>query len=213
MSSGCAYVRRYHLCFYIPPSPIVWTFPECCPGDEWSQCCRSFNCPYSPDFFSIITPRWFILHIDIPGMLMMELTLLTYSGSAQIIRHPDAFLYGPFDTPTRACLAGLVDSTLVDCFIWTFFPDTLVIPYAQTGEFYLLNISAPSDPQSETIYSFSLLHYGEPGCATLDCNMMIFCAITAVTAQPTDCNPQSNTFTLSGQVYFVHPPQTGNLVV
>ena len=195
--------------FHIP-YVSYWSPLECCPGDVWPQCCRSYNC--KGQINTTIMQRWFIMHIASSGMIMVKITKIHLYNNTPVIMHPDAFLYGPFDTPTGACLAGLVDSTVVDCAFYGSHPDTLVIPNAQSGEFYLLNITgAPYLYGSDFI--FRLLHLGEPGYGTLDCNMMVYCTILSITAHTSVCNPQSNTFTLSGQVYFVHPPQTGNLVV
>ncbi|MGC8864836.1 MAG: hypothetical protein ACP5O2_03840, partial [Bacteroidales bacterium] len=185
---------------------------ECCPGDIWPQCCRSWGCLPG----HIITPRWFFIRVATPGKIEMLVSVLKYlvTPGVWVTFCPDFLVYGPFYDPTSVCVAGLTDSTVVDCHIYNYGPDTINIPWGNTGEFYLINITAITWSYNYPFYyKFFLLHSGEPGYGSLDCNMMIYCSILSLTAQPSDCDPTNNTFTLSGKVYFVHPPQTGNLVV
>ncbi|MEJ5303388.1 MAG: hypothetical protein HPY80_09330 [Bacteroidales bacterium] len=196
---------------YAPYTGINGTPPECCEGDIWPDCCRSFHC--KGDTYITDVPRWFIIHIENQGDIMIEYSCLFTVGVISYVFHPQAFLYGPFDTPTGACLEGLVDSTVVDCCTHGAGPYTFIIPNALPGQFYLLNITAWQVNSNGAYYYLKLLHQGEPGYGSLDCNMMIYCTVLALTTQTSPCNPQTGTFTLSGEVYFVHPPQTGNLVV
>ncbi|MGC8865554.1 MAG: hypothetical protein ACP5O2_07515 [Bacteroidales bacterium] len=54
---------------------------------------------------------------------------------------------------------------------------------------------------------------GQPGAAVLDCGMVYNCTILEMTASVGACNPQSNTFGVTGQLYFTNPPPTGQLVI
>lgn len=197
---------------FITPGNAPTLVGECCPGNQLIDCCRSWGClPYE-----IITPRWFFVRIASPGRIEMLVTAVRFFNLPpySITYCPNYLVYGPFYEPTSACVAGLTDSTVVYCHVYTVNePDTLIIPWGNTGEFYLINITAEPLSCLAVHFTFQLLHIGEPGYGTLDCNMMLYCTILSITAHPSACDPNTNTFTLSGKIYFVHPPQTGNLVV
>ena len=184
---------------------------ECCPGEIFLNCCRSDGCLPDP----LRSPRWFFIRIATPGKIQILVTFQRlYSNGLWITFCPDFLVYGPFYSPTEPCVAGLVDSTVVDCHIYTAnVPDTINIPWGNTGTFYLIALHSWTYGADIMYSKLQLLHDGEPGYGTLDCNMALNCTILSVTAQPSSCDPQSNSFTLSGKVYFIFPPQTGNLVV
>lgn len=197
---------------FVLPSYSGYQFYECCEGQTWwTDCCRSWGCLISEP---IDDPRWFLLRIGSPGKIQL-LCYLRHINSTGTIYYPSTMLFGPFYTPTGPCVAGLVDSVIVDCHdpVQNPGPDTITIPWGNTGEFYLLNIEAYNWLAVPIYLSFRTVNYGQPGFGTLDCDMTIYCQILSITAQASACDAATNTFTLSGQIYFVNQPLTGQLVV
>ncbi len=87
------------------------------------------------------------------------------------------------------------------------------IPNALPNEYYLIRISGID----HNVISFHLFidqeNYGQPGAGTTTCDFVTHCSILEITHQASSCNPITNTFSVSGQIYFSNPPSTGNLVV
>lgn len=199
---------------YFKPPYSLTIFFECCPGQTYyTDCCRSWGCLTS---IIINEPRWFLLRIASPGKIQIEIRAQFLSSNGTFMPLDISYMiFGPFYTPTGACVAGLVDSVIVDCrdALQSPLKDTATIPWGNTGEFYLLNIDSDNGGPYPLYISFRTVNLGQPGYGTLDCDMTIYCQILSITANASVCNPASNTFTLSGRVYFVNAPQTGQLVV
>lgn len=57
------------------------------------------------------------------------------------------------------------------------------------------------------------INAGDGGAASLSCDIVSHCNIFEFTAQAPVCDPFTNTFTLTGEIYFANPPSTGFLAV
>lgn len=148
-------------------------------------------------------PRWFFTRIQNPGIIKIAIhTNPTYNI--------DFICYGPFSTPTGACLSGINQENVVDCNTSSVVPDTCIIPNGQPGEYYLLMIKSPT---TYTTLSFQQINDGEPGAGSTTCVIVGNCTVLELSANAGACNPASNTFTITGDVYFVNQPPTGQLVV
>ncbi|HAL65278.1 MAG TPA: hypothetical protein DCP10_06905 [Bacteroidales bacterium] len=201
---------------FVKPANSYAYFYECCEGQTYyTDCCRSYGCLTSS---MIDEPRWFLLRIATSGKIELSIIRTIYNFPTPFQNHIDKpcfMIFGPFDTPTGACVAGLTDSTIVDCHDSYLAPDddTATIPWGNTGEFYLLNVTSDNPYPLPAYLSIKTINYGQPGHGTLDCDMTIYCQILSLTANVSACDSNTNTSTLSGKVYFVHPPQTGQLVI
>jgi len=61
--------------------------------------------------------------------------------------------------------------------------------------------------------SFVQSNYGQPGAGTTNCNLVINCSISAISATPAACNPVTNTFSVNGNIEFSNPPTSGTLTI
>ena len=61
--------------------------------------------------------------------------------------------------------------------------------------------------------SFVQSNYGQPGAGTTNCNLVINCSISAISATPAACNPATNTFAINGNIEFSNPPTSGTLTI
>ena len=121
---------------FVKPANSWTTFYECCEGQTYyTDCCRSFGCLTSS---MINEPRWFLLRIATSGKIELSIiqTIYNFPTPSQNHFHKPCFMiFGPFDTPTGACVAGLTDSTIVDCHDSYLAPDddTATIPGQHWG--------------------------------------------------------------------------------
>lgn len=142
-------------------------------------------------------PTWFVMQIDTAG----PLTLTMQSTPALDI---DFICWGPFPSLTGYC-NNLTQANVVDCSYSTAAVEVVDIPNAQVGQVYVVLITNFSN-QANTI-TFNQTG----GAGSTNCN--ILCNITNVTATPGPCNPQTNTFSLTGQVQVSFPPTSGTLTL
>ncbi|MBW7869052.1 MAG: gliding motility-associated C-terminal domain-containing protein [Brumimicrobium sp.] len=84
-------------------------------------------------------------------------------------------------------------------------------PAAQAGEVYIVILTNYSG-QSGNI-SFYQSNYGTAGAGSTDCSIVVPCKITQVTVNPSACDPNTNTHSVSGQITFNDAPTTGTLIV
>jgi hypothetical protein len=115
-------------------------------------------------------PRWFLLRIASPGKIQIEIRAQFLFNGTFMPLDIRYMIFDPFDTPTGACVAGLVDSLIVDCrdALQSPLKDTATIPWGNTGEFYLLNIDSEYCGPYLLYISFRTGNLGQPGYGTLD---------------------------------------------
>ncbi|MGQ9847515.1 MAG: PKD domain-containing protein, partial [Bacteroidales bacterium] len=61
--------------------------------------------------------------------------------------------------------------------------------------------------------TFTQSNAGQPGAGSTDCSIVTPCDITGMTANPSACNPSSNTYSVSGTITFHDAPTTGQLTI
>ncbi|MGC8866344.1 MAG: hypothetical protein ACP5O2_11565 [Bacteroidales bacterium] len=199
---------------YVTPLVTSWAYIwwyECCVGDTQPECCVAFGC-ISQFSGSIVhfRPHWFYIKIATPGALIYKAYTVPFVSVGMLI-------YGPFSDPTSACVEGLTSDKIVDC--WNPFQAypgdtaTCTIPNALPNEYYLIRISGIDHDVFQYQVNFYQSNYGQPGAGSTTCDFVTHCSILEITHQESACNPLSNTFSVSGQIYFSNPPSTGYLVV
>lgn len=173
---------------------------ECCAGENALNCCAYYWCNNA---YVCINPRWFYTRIETSGTIKL---LVRCIPSKNI----DLICYGPFSTPTDACVESLTLDNIVDCSSTYSAPDTCIIPNAQVGEYYLIILASPT---TLVDLFFSQFNIGEPGAGTTSCDIVNHCTILELSALPGVCNPLTNTFRITGKIYFTNQPPSGQLVV
>ena len=159
-------------------------------------------------------PAWFFLQILDPGPVVITITNHKQDPPpppAPQDNDIDFICWGPFTSPTGACVAGLTADKIVDCSYSGAATEICNIPNGLTGEFYILMITNYAN--SPTDISFSQSNFGQPGAGNTNCNIVVDCSILSLTPSPTPCDPLSATFTLNGTIEFTNPPTTGSLII
>jgi uncharacterized protein (TIGR02145 family) len=149
-------------------------------------------------------PAWYYMMVDQPGNIVIYM----YSTPSHDI---DFICWGPFSTPTGACLLGLSSAAIVDCSYSPNPTETCTIPNALPGQFYMLLITNFSNQACQI--TFSQTNYGQTGGGSTNCNLVVHCSVSSLTATASACDPISNTFSVSGNTEFSNAPPTGTLVV
>lgn len=149
-------------------------------------------------------PAWYYLQVSSAGKIVLSITELPYTDI-------DFVCWGPFATPTGACTAGLTCAKIASCGFGPFGNETCTINNAQVGEFYLLVIS--NFTNFPTQVSFVQSNWGQSGAGATNCNLVVHCAVSSVTAVASSCSSSTNTHSVSGQVEFSNPPPSGTLTV
>ena len=155
--------------------------------------------PVGPDYgclFSQPNPAWFNMQVANSGPIEFSLN----SGS-----DIDFIIWGPFTTPTGACLAGLTAANTVDCSFSGSAIETPSIPNAISGEFYIIMITNYSGVAQTINFSQS------GGTGTANCD--ILCNITGFTGTPGPCQSATNTFNVTGTLTTTSPPAAGTLTI
>lgn len=173
------------------------------------------NAEPGPDYGCLATtpnPAWFYMQILDPGLI--EILITNHKQDPPPPPAPqdndiDYICWGPFTSPTGACVAGLTADKIVSCSYSGAHVETCTIPNAQTGEFYILLIT--NYQNTPTDITFSQSNFGEPGAGSTNCNIVIECSILSLLPIPSACDPVSATFSVSGTIEFTNPPTTGTL--
>jgi gliding motility-associated-like protein len=155
--------------------------------------------PSGPDYgclFSQPNPAWFNMQVANSGPIEFSLT----AGS-----DIDFIIWGPFTTPTGACLAGLTAANTVDCSFSGSATETPSIPNAISGEYYIIMITNYSGVAQTINFSQS------GGTGTANCD--ILCNITNITGTPGPCQSATNTFNITGTISTSAPPASGTLTI
>ncbi|MCI5054736.1 MAG: hypothetical protein MRY83_01440, partial [Flavobacteriales bacterium] len=143
-------------------------------------------------------PAWFYLEIDQPGNL--DFTITNSSGVDL-----DFIVWGPYNDPFAPCPNGF--QNVVDCSYDPFaFPETPSIPFGNTGDVFVIMITNFANVATNVSFSQS------GGTGSTDCSI-ISCTMTNVSATPGACDPNTQTFDITGQVFFNNPPATGQLII
>ncbi|NVO21052.1 MAG: PKD domain-containing protein, partial [Bacteroidetes bacterium] len=171
-------------------------------------------------------PVWYYMQISKAGNIIIN---IKQNGNHDV----DFICWGPFNNLTEACATGLTgtcssfspstpnccDNTqascanfyprgnIVDCSYDPAAQETCTIPNGQIGEIYLLLIT------NFSLSSATLTFSQTGGTGLTDCNIVEQCSMIAFTANPGSCDPNTNTFPVSGILEFSNPPAVGNLTI
>lgn len=166
-------------------------------------------------------PVWYYLKILDPG----NITIYMNSPTGNDI---DFVCWGPFNDPVSPCTAQLTaacsscpnntsnpnfypSGNTVDCSYDPASYEIVHISNAQTGQYYLLCIT--NFENAPGTITFSQSNVGQPGAGTTDCSIVTPCNITGMTANPSACNPSTNSYSVSGTITFHDAPTTGQLII
>lgn len=149
--------------------------------------------------FSQPSPAWYYLNIATAGNIMINLS----NSAAHDI---DFAIWGPFATQASMC-AGLT-STPIDCSYSTSATETVDIPNAVVGQWYMLLITN----YANTPTNISAIAGNAAGTdGTTNCN--ILCNMTGLSATPGPCVSPANTYSVTGSITLAYPPTSGTLTV
>ncbi|WP_378177545.1 T9SS type B sorting domain-containing protein [Aquimarina sp. SS2-1] len=115
-------------------------FPNC--NSSNSSCVSSSE--IGPNYGCLATqpfPAWYYLQIEDTGALTFRISQSSNEDGTGNQLDVDFICYGPFSDPVSPCTAQLTTANTVDC---SYLPDaveTMTIPAATSGEFYLVLIT------------------------------------------------------------------------
>lgn len=155
-------------------------------------------------------PAWYFMQVGSSGNLVITLFGMKTMEPVDSL-DIDFCCWGPFTSPTGACVAGLTCDKVVDCSYSGHSFETCVIPNAIAGQFYMLILTNYSNQPG--IITFQQSNYGQPGSGTTNCTIVEDCSLLALSPSPTACNPVTTTYNLYGVAEFTNPPTTGNLII
>ncbi len=172
-------------------------------------------------------PAWFYMQVGSAGDITIN---IAQSGNQDV----DFICWGPFNSLTDGCASGLngtcsndplkppdcCDNNAPSC--TGFYPrgnitdcswsgsatETCHILNAQVGEIYILLLSNWSGNAGTITFAQDPTSTG-----VTSCNIVVFCSMIAITANPTACNELTNTFTVAGNIEFSNPSPTGTLTI
>lgn len=145
-------------------------------------------------------PTWYFMQIGNPGPISIQ---MSSSPSYDI----DFICWGPFDSPTGACVEGLTASKVIDCSYSNAAIETCDIPSPVAGKFYILLITNFDNKPCEITFSQI------SGTGSTNCNIVINCSMLSITRNVSTCNPATNTYSVSGNIEFTNPPNNGVLTI
>jgi gliding motility-associated-like protein len=166
--------------------------------------------------FTSPNPSWYYLEISQAGDIIMNL-----SAPLDI----DFVIYGPFPNLANAIsncgnynnivpnigdpfLCDVLD--ICDAYGCSYDPtanETPGIPNAQVGQVYIMLVTN----YANTVQQITLTQTG--GTGATDCSILEPCDFTNIDANISACNPQNNTFGITGSVSFDNAPSTGQLII
>ena len=206
-------------------------FVECCPGDPIpppihydDSCCLNLYCNNSPAINHDNNPKWFVMKVVSPGEIQVVNSNIEHNhlwpGLNPEYFYPGFYyhLWGPYDAPDPPCVAGLTPEKKIAChdfYISSSTPHNDILSfYAEANKFYYLIVFLDGIVGYDTVYHYFWQgNAGEPGAGVLSCEGITECSIYHITTIAGPCNPQTNTFTLSGKVFFYNAPSSGQLVI
>lgn len=209
---------------WMPPG--IMPFVECYPfGPPPDSCILDLYCINSNNQVGhILSPKWFIIKANSAGWVQIvsfntERHIDTqFNDTLYFYPRFNYHLWGPYDEPNPPCVSGLTLDKKIACedrYLNPFTPtyDTLTF-FAEADKFYYLLTFLIGILGEDTIYHrFWQGNAGQPGAAQLACEGVNSCTIYHITTHTGSCNPATNTFTLSGTVYFYNAPSTGQLII
>ena len=152
-------------------------------------------------------PAWYYMQVGVAGDIIITISQTLPPPLDSIQLDVDFICWGPFTSVTEGCATGLTGANIVDCSFSPYATEICHIYNAQVGQIYILLMSNFSMEQG--IITF--LQTG--GSGQTNCNPVVHCSVLDITANPSGCNPLTNTFSVSGNIEFTNPPSTGTLTI
>ncbi|MDD3738184.1 MAG: hypothetical protein PHP31_02680, partial [Lentimicrobiaceae bacterium] len=149
-------------------------------------------------------PAWFYMQFDEPGDITIHIEQWSV-GDPPVGRDVDFCCWGPFNTLMEGCETGLTGANVEDCSYSPAPTEDCDIENGQPGEIYILLITNYSQQPATITFSQSM------GTGHTNCNIVYQCGIISVTANPSACDENTNTYNLTGNVEFVNAPEGGTL--
>ncbi len=113
-------------------------------------------------------PVWYYMQVDQPGLI--QIFMVGTNNGVTPTNDIDFICYGPFADLSNVCTGQLTAGNTVDCSFSAAPTETVDIPNAQTGQFYLLLITNFSNQPCNIIFSQS--NAGAPNAGSTDCGIL-----------------------------------------
>jgi hypothetical protein len=188
-----------------PPAPPGFSnecdaaIPFCTDSSYSIFAARDITAQVGPHYDCLTTipnPVWFRVHINQPGSLRL---ILTGTDSADL----DFVCWGPFNSPNVCGM--LTNVQVVDCSYSPGLYESIDIPFAQSGAYYMICVTNYSNRPT-----YMQLNVDPLSTATTICNDGL---ILDMKAAITSCNSMDASTSLKCKVWTPTPPDTGYLVI
>jgi gliding motility-associated-like protein len=121
--------------------------------------------PFYDCLFTQPNPAWYYLQIATPGPLTLTIQGSINGGPGQDV---DFVCWGPFPNLTNVC-NNLTAANVVDCSYSGSFTETLTIPNAQVGQFYMVCITNFANVAQNIVFNQPIIG---PGDGTTNCAIL-----------------------------------------
>ncbi|MBI5539736.1 MAG: T9SS type A sorting domain-containing protein [Bacteroidia bacterium] len=174
---------------------------------------------------SLPNPSWYYLLVEQPGDISIEIHTVPQQDV-------DFVLWGPFTSNTAPCLnqltaigtpvshhssgagGGYPDGNMIDCSSDPSWQEYAYIPNSQTGQYYIILFTNPLNQAANII--FKQTNIGQGGAGTIN-NYNVYCNFDTITTIVGACNPLTNQYSVSGDMYFHFSPSnylmTGEIIL
>lgn len=198
------------------------------PAGEIVDCSFSSTNNETPSIPNAVVGQVYVMLVTNYANTVQQVTLNQTSGSGST----DCNIINPvcsinnFTANIGACIGGVYGVTgtinfvdaptsgsliISDCFGNNYTVDTYPFPNNGTVNYTLNNLIADGNPCNLSVY-FS----ADPSCQLGPINYtapICLCSFTSMQTNISTCNPNDNSFTITGSVGFANPPPTGTLTI
>jgi gliding motility-associated-like protein len=132
---------------------------------------NSGNAQPGPDYGCLGSepnPIWYFMQVEQPGLI--QIFMVGTNNGTTPTNDIDFICYGPFSDLSNVCTGQLTAGNTVDCSYSAAPTETVDIPNAQTGDYYLLLITNFSNNPCNIIFSQS--NEGASNAGTTDCGVI-----------------------------------------
>jgi len=165
-------------------------------------------------FFMLSNNRWFYFKALTSGWVNLHITV----PSAPFMIVLPIIIWGGFPSTEGVCVEGLTGDKVVLCDNYADAPYTAIFEVTE-GQYYYMFISnsmwvSPPIPYLEYIEQVCESPPGGP-FAELDCSPLYNqdCIFNFIYPDTSECNPSTNTFSISGYIGYAYPPDEGELII
>ncbi len=216
-------------------SDNIYKFPASINDNEYHILAPPSGAPdYYPNYGCLASqpcPSWYYMQVSQTGPIV----ILIQQGQNFDV---DFVCWGPFTSVSDGCSNGLTGTcgnpnpmppfptcknntdpgggdfyprgNMVDCSYSGSATETCSILSAQAGEFYILLIT---NFEGLSGFGDTITFQQTGGTGVTNCNIVVHCSMVAITADPSICDPNTNTFSVSGNVEFSNAPPGGFLTI